>query len=71
MFFFLFHAIAEIAETLILSFDCVEPIHREGLSYVVCLFFDLMYNENSYCVELALETLTEQGLPNQAPYRLG
>ena len=66
-FFCCIHAIAKIAETPILSLDCVDAIPRHGLSYVVSLISDLIYNENSYCVDLALETLTGQGLLDRLP----
>ena len=61
------HPIAKIAETRILSSDCVDALPRERLSRVVYQIFHFMYNQNSYCVDFVLAALAAQGFPDRLP----
>jgi len=54
--------IAEMAETLILSFYCVKPLHRKAFSLLERAIMRVRRGQNSYCVFSAPETRSGQRL---------
>ena len=57
----------QIAETLILSLTCVERLQGKGFRAILDAAARSIYNFCWGCAELALETLTLSGLPDEHP----